>query len=261
MTALLRTADLAVGHGKMTILNKINLTLNAGELVAIIGVNGSGKSTLLRTLTGLLEPASGVIAINGKDLNKMNAMERARNISVVLTGRPDMGLLDVRTLISLGRQPWTGHMGRLNKEDHDRINGAMHRTGTSTFEHRALRSLSDGELQLVLIARAMAQDTPIMHLDEPTAFLDLVNRVCITALLKEVAHRMDKLVLFSTHDLHTAMEMADRIILVSGGTITIATPSGLIATNVLEKAFSYHDTSGQHHQFDPGTLSYRVPDT
>ncbi len=156
MKTILHTADLAVGHGKKTILKGIDLSLNPGELVAMIGVNGSGKSTLLRTLAGLLKPISGGIAINGIDLFSMTAMDRARTISVVLTGRPDMGLLDVRTLISLGRQPWTGHMGRLTDEDQLRIDDAMQRTGTKQFEQRALRSLSDGELQLVLIARALA---------------------------------------------------------------------------------------------------------
>ncbi len=258
MTHMLHTADLAVGHGKKTILKDMDLSLDQGELVAMIGVNGSGKSTLLRTLAGLLEPISGTIAVSNKDLSNMNSMDKARNISVVLTGRPDMGLLDVRTLISLGRQPWTGHMGRLNEEDHVRIDNAMQRTGTKDFEHRALRSLSDGELQLVLIARALAQDTPVMLLDEPTAFLDLVNRVRITALLKEVAHSTNKLVLLSTHDLHTAMEMADRILLVTPLGVSLNTPNGMIASGVLEQAFSTSGSSGKQQHFDPKTLSFRM---
>ena len=252
MKTVLHTADLAVGHGKMTVLEGINLSLNAGELVAMIGVNGSGKSTLLRSLAGLLRPVSGAITVNAKNLFSINAMDRARNISVVLTGRPDMGLLDVRTLISLGRQPWTGHMGRLTEEDHTRIDDAMQRTGTKRFEQRALRSLSDGELQLVLIARALAQDTPIMLLDEPTAFLDLVNRVRSMALLKELAQRTKKCIVLSTHDLQTALDIADRIILVSEGSVIADVPNALIASGRMEKAFAL---SGM--RFDPVSLSFR----
>lgn len=252
MKSILHTADLAVGHGKKTVLEGIDLSLNAGELVAMIGVNGSGKSTLLRSLAGLLRPISGAITINAKNLFSMTSMDRARNISVVLTGRPDMGLLDVRTLISLGRQPWTGHMGRLTEEDHLRIDDAMQRTGTKQFEQRALRSLSDGELQLVLIARALAQDTPIMLLDEPTAFLDLVNRVRSMALLKELAQRTKKCIILSTHDLQTALDIVDRIILVSEGSVIADVPNALIASGRMEKAFAL---SGM--RFDPVSLSFR----
>jgi iron complex transport system ATP-binding protein len=238
MKTVLHTHALTVGYRKKPVLQDISLELKEGELVSLIGLNGSGKSTLLRTLAGLQQPLSGEIHVGEKELTKMSSAERARNISVVLTGRPSIGLLDVHTLIALGRQPWTDHLGRLNEEDMKKVDLAMEHTGTSTFARRSISELSDGELQKVLIARALAQDTPLMLLDEPTAFLDLVNRVQVMRLLRDIVHTLKKTVLLSTHDLQTAMKLSDRLLIVDQGKLWSGTPKEAVERGVLEAAFS-----------------------
>ena len=251
MKAVLHTEVLAVGYPRKEVLRDLSFNLNEGELVALIGVNGSGKSTLLRTLAGLHQPLSGSIEVAGRDLRQMSSAERARHISVVLTGRPAIGLLDVHTLIALGRQPWTGRMGRLTAVDHEKVDRAMESTGTKAFASRSIDALSDGELQKVLIARALAQDTPLMLLDEPTAFLDLVNRVQLMRLLKEIVHSLRKTVLLSTHDLQTAMLLSDRLLVVDQGRLWSGTPKAAVEEEVLVKAFSQDGL-----RFDPATMMF-----
>lgn len=253
MTTALRTEQLVIGHRHEPLIAPVDLHFGSGQLVALIGVNGSGKTTLLRTIAGLHPAISGRVLIQDRDMARITAMERARSMSVVLTGRTDMGLLDVRTLVSLGRQPWTGRLGLLTAKDRERVQLAMERTGVDRFEHRALRALSDGELQLVLIARALAQDTPVMLLDEPTAYLDVVNRVRLVALLRDVAHSTGTLVLLSTHDLQTALELADRSVLITGREAIAGTPSELLAAEAVQRAFA---TSGM--RFDPVTGSFKA---
>jgi iron complex transport system ATP-binding protein len=229
----------------------VDLSLVAGEITALIGVNGSGKSTLLRTLAGLLRPIAGQVCMGDSSLLSMSAKQRARHVSVVLTARPQVGLLDVRTLVSLGRQPWTGHLGRLREEDARKVQEALEHTGITALADRGMHALSDGERQKVMIARALAQDTPVLLLDEPTAFLDLVNRVQIMRLLRDIAHRLDKAVLLSTHDLRTALDLADRMALVHQGRVWTGTPQDALHTGVLAHAFQ-----GEGLVFDPtsGTL-------
>ncbi len=250
MSALLHTRTLSVGFPARKLMAGVDITLRAGELTALIGLNGSGKSTLIRTLAGLQKPLGGEVLLNGRPVHTMNGMERARAISVVLTGRPEAGLLDVRTLVSLGRQPWTGHLGRLTSEDHARVEDAMVRSGIEAFAERSLRSLSDGEAQKVLIARALAQATPLMLLDEPTAYLDVVNRVSILHLLKKLATDLGRAMVLSTHDLGSAMRLCDRLLLVHSGSVWTGTPQEAIATGILDSAFS---TAGL--RFDAATAT------
>lgn len=237
MSHLLHTEGLAVGHGRHTVVDGVDLQLAAGELVALIGVNGSGKSTLLRTLAGSQKPLGGKLWYGDRPMQELSAMERAQRIAVVLTGRPQAGLLDVRTLVSLGRQPWTGYLGRLSEKDHRAVEVAMELTGVGTFASRSIDALSDGERQKVVIARALAQDTPLLLLDEPTAFLDLVNRVLVMRLLKGIAHDLGKAVLLSTHDLRTALDLADRIVLVHAGKVWSGPPALAVSSGVLASAF------------------------
>lgn len=250
MNALLHTSGLYVGYDAKPLLRSVSLSLQAGEVAALIGVNGSGKSTLLRTMAGLHAPLAGNVSIGGRDLHAMGSSERARAISVVLTGKPQAGLLDARTLVSLGRQPWTGHLGLLSAKDHERVDEAMRRTGTQEFAHRSLHELSDGEAQKVMIARALAQDAPVMLLDEPTAFLDLVNRVAVMRLLRDIARSLDRAVLVSTHDLAGALQLCDHIHLVHDGVLWSGAPAEAIATGVFDRAFA-----AQGLRFDPGTAT------
>lgn len=248
----LHTQGLSVGYGKRKVLENVDLRILPGELIALIGVNGSGKSTLLRTLAGLQDPLAGNISWGDVPLKQLSARQRARRMALVLTAQPSAALLDVRTLVSLGRQPWTGYLGRLSGADRSMVEQAMDHTGIVHFEGRTLDTLSDGERKKVMIARALAQDTPLLLLDEPTASLDLVNRVLVMRLLHRIAHELGRAVLFSTHDLRAALDLADRIVLVREGGVWCGTPAVALSTGVLADAFQV-----QGLLFDPVTGSLR----
>ena len=253
MEPLLHTDRLAVGYGSHALLKDVALDLNAGELTALIGVNGIGKSTLLRTLAGLMEPVSGLVEVNGHDMRDLTSAERARQVSIVLTGRPPAGMLDVETLVSLGRQPWTGRWGGLSAKDHEQVALALRRTGAEHLRGKSLATCSDGECQKILIARALAQATPILLLDEPTAFLDLPNRANIVRTLRAIAHEEQKALLFSTHDLQLALDLCDRLVLIRrNAPIWLGSPQEALDTGELTRAFS---GSGIH--FDPSAGTHR----
>ncbi|HRH37981.1 MAG TPA: ABC transporter ATP-binding protein [Flavobacteriales bacterium] len=238
MSALLHIEGLSIGFSGRELLRGASFELHAGETMALIGLNGTGKSTLLRTLAGLHVPSAGRVLLNGRPLHEMTNAERARQLSVVFTGKPEAGLLDVRTLVSLGRQPWTGSLGRLSAKDNARVDEAMDHAGVKGFAQRSLRSLSDGEGQKVMIACALAQDTPVMLLDEPTAFLDLVNRIAVMRLLVRIAKEQERGILFSTHDLAMAMQVCDRILLLHDGALWCGTPAEAVSSGVLDRAFA-----------------------
>ncbi len=253
MSTVLATHDLVIGHGKKPLVGPITLELNTGELVALIGINGGGKSTLLHTLAGLLPALSGSVSLNGDALSDLSATQRARRMALVLTGRPQAGPLDVRTVVALGRHPWTGHFGKLGPTDLKLLQDAMEATGTADFASRSLHQLSDGEAQRVMIARALAQDTDILFLDEPTAYLDLVNRVQMLRLLGELAHARNKAILLSTHDLHTALDLCDKVLLINGDSLWCGSTAEARHSGVLEQVFI-----GQDLTFDPQTGSFRT---
>lgn len=253
MSTVLSTHELVIGHGRKPLVGPITMELHAGELVALIGINGGGKSTLLQTLAGLLPALSGSIVLNGDALSDLSAAQRARRIALVLTERPQAGLLDVQTLVALGRQPWTGHFGNLGATDRQLVQDAMEATGTAPFATRSLHQLSDGEAQRVMIARALAQDTDIILLDEPTAYLDLVNRVRMLRLLGDLSHSRQKGILLSTHDLHTALDLCDKVWLINGGSLWCGTTQEARTAGVLQKVFAGDDIS-----FDPQTGSFRA---
>ncbi|MCW5900774.1 MAG: ABC transporter ATP-binding protein [Flavobacteriales bacterium] len=249
---LLHTEGLAVGHAGKPVLSGVDLRLGHGKLAALIGVNGSGKSTLLRTIAGIHPPIDGRLHVKGKDIQAMGARERARAVSLVFTGRTHLGLLDVRSVVALGRQPWTGHFGRLSAVDLDHVEEALRTTGLHGLADRDIATLSDGEHQRVMIARALAQDTRLMLLDEPTAFLDLVNRVRVMRLLRELAHAGDRSVLISTHDLRTALDMADVLLLAHQGVAWSGSPAEALEQGVLARAFQDEGMC-----FDPRTATLR----
>ncbi|HMC97071.1 MAG TPA: ABC transporter ATP-binding protein [Flavobacteriales bacterium] len=252
MSTLMHTRALAVGHGRNILVSGLDLVFEQGALIALIGVNGCGKSTLLRTLAGLQLPVSGTITVGDHLLGAMSSTERARAISVVLTGRPQAGLLDVRTLVALGRQPWTGRLGRSSAADEHAVDRAIELTGIGAFLERGLHTLSDGEGQKVLVARALAQDTPVMLLDEPTAYLDLVNRVRVLRLLRDIAHDLHKAVVFSTHDVQTAFDLCDRFIVLHDGGAWTGSPAEALTSGIMDRVFA-----DQHLRFDPASASFR----
>ena len=222
---------------KKYVARDLNLQLNEATLVCLLGPNGSGKSTLLRTLAGIQRPLAGELEIQNTPITKISGKELARMCSVVLTDAVDRSLTG-ETVVAIGRYPYTGWMGKLSKEDEDHIQWAIEATATSSYIHRPLYKMSDGERQKVMIARALAQDTPIVLLDEPTAHLDLPNRVDIIRLLRTLAHKTRKAILLSTHDLDLAIQAADQIWLMHPAqSMKIGCPEDLILQGAIQEVF------------------------
>ncbi|MBF0244035.1 MAG: ABC transporter ATP-binding protein [Planctomycetes bacterium] len=233
---LLRTQGLAVGHGERILAEGLDLELEGGELVCLIGANGVGKSTLLRALSGLSEPLRGEIFIAGETLDRLHPLARAKCLSLVLTENREPPGFTSQELVALGRHPHTGLLGLLSAEDREIIRSCMEASGCLGLAHRPFGELSDGERQRVMIARALAQEPSLILLDEPSAFLDLPGRISATRLLKRLSRERDMAVLMSTHDLDLALSHADRLWLFSpGGPLICGTPEDL----VLEERFDH----------------------
>ena len=211
--------DLCIGYRtgkKEKIVHKhLNFDLRAGELTCLLGANGAGKSTLLRTLSATHPPLDGELRMLDKPLNEYTEKERSRTIGLVLTDKTFAGGLSVYELIALGRQPHTGFFGRLNKDDRRIIEEAMENVGIAHKARNYTAELSDGERQKVMIAKALVQECPLILLDEPTAFLDVVSRIEIMHLLHRLATEQQKAILLSTHDIEQALVLADRLWLLS----------------------------------------------
>ncbi len=207
--------DLTIGYRKgniqLKILEKLSTRLHKGEMVCLVGENGVGKSTLLRTISGVQQPLSGKVLINQRPLDEISSMDLARTISLVLTDRIYAGNLSVNELVALGRYPYTNWLGKLRKEDHRKIDWALEITGTKYLEDQLISELSDGQFQKTLIARALAQDSDMIILDEPTAHLDIVNKITILKLLKDLASNTGKSILMATHELELSLQVADFI--------------------------------------------------
>lgn len=226
-------------HGrKKVITNSLDACLGAGVMTCLLGPNGAGKSTLLRTLAGFQKQLSGDIWIMGKRLETYKARDLARCMSVVLTERPHLENMDVKTLVSLGRTPYTDYWGRLSVKDHEAVDKAISLVGIDHLKNHLVQDISDGERQKVMIAKAFAQETPVIFLDEPTAFLDYPSKVDIMLLLYSLAHRLNKTVFMSTHDLDIALQLSDMIWLIdrNKGVIT-GTHNELSESGELEKYF------------------------
>ena len=253
----LTTHDLTIGYitGKQTtaILSHLNLNLKQGRLTALLGRNGACKSTLLRTITSASQPIDGSIDIDGKDLTAMNGRERSRIIALVTTERITVRGLTVTDLVSLGRQPHTGFLGRLSQSDRDTVEHAMQLVGIDHKANSYTSDLSDGERQKAMIARALAQDTPIIILDEPTAFLDIASRIETMQLLHKLAHEQGKAVLLSSHDLSQSLLMADDLWLITNkGKLIDGTTAELLKENALERLFD-----NPRIKFNPTLLDFQ----
>ena len=213
-------SQLSVGYTlSHPVISDINLELRSGQLVCLIGENGIGKSTLLKTLTGFLPKLKGSLLLGNRDIESFSQRELARQVSIVLTQKPDVQNLTIEEIIGLGRSPYTGFFGRLRAEDRKVVDDAIATMGIEKLRGRMIQTLSDGERQKVMIAKALAQETPIILLDEPTAFLDFPSKAETFQSLQRMAHERDKLILLSTHDLELAVRFADSLLEVKKGAL------------------------------------------
>ncbi len=242
MKALIEIKELTIGYhtnGNDKVVHKgINGGLYKGELTCLLGPNGAGKSTLLRTLCGFQSPLSGDIYIDGKSIKNISFEQLAKMMSVVLTDKINIQNITVREMVSYGRSPYTGFFGKLNADDVEKVDNAMKQVGVFAMKDRMLQNLSDGEKQKVMIAKALVQDTPVIFLDEPAAFLDLPSKVELMQLLHRLTNETNKVIFISTHDLDLALQTADKIwLLAEGIDIKTGVPEDLIMNNEFKGFF------------------------
>ncbi|MEM9675230.1 MAG: ABC transporter ATP-binding protein [Bacteroidota bacterium] len=239
---ILQTHGLTVGYQtKRTILElekDLNITIHNGELVCLIGPNGCGKSTLMRTIAGLQKPLRGDTFIAEVDVKKMKPHQYAKLLSLVLTDKMQVGGLTVMDLVSVGRYPYTNYFAKLRRSDHEIIQRSLDSVHLNDYKDRFFNELSDGEKQRVLIAKALAQDTPLIMLDEPTAHLDLPTRVEIMNILKRLAKETNKAIFLSTHELDLALQTADTIWLMHREeNLRSGAPEDMVLSGMFERVF------------------------
>lgn len=230
MSAIIYTESLSAGYRKRksvtTVLRNVNLELHVGELVSLLGANGAGKSTLIRTICGLQPSLEGKVVIGGENVDRLTPRQLSKTIALVTTERTYAGGLTVSELVGLGRHPHTGFLGRLDKHDREIVAAAIEKVGISHKAESYVAELSDGERQKVMIAKALAQEAPVIILDEPTAFLDVASRIEVLQLLHDLARDDRRTILISSHDIQQSMALSDRL--------WIVTDSGEIVSGVTE---------------------------
>lgn len=253
----IKVSNLTIGYAskkeETSIASGINFLAHKGELIALVGPNGIGKSTLIRTLTGMQKPISGSIKISEVEMNTLSPASLASQISVVLTEAPASKNVTVYELIALGRQPYTNWLGVLSQTDKEAVNSAIAITETKDLQHKKCFELSDGELQRVLIARALAQDTPIIILDEPTSHLDLYHRAYVLKLLRRLTKEEGKTILFSTHEIGIALTLVDKMLVLQDNAIAFDSPSALAQQGIFNTLFPSNTID-----FDKETMQFRV---
>lgn len=256
---MLEVNNLSIGYGQkksdpVIVQENLNFHIGKGEMICLLGPNGCGKSTLLRTLAGLQPSFQGKILIEGRELNHLIPKERALLISLVLTDSIDQQGLKVMDLLALGRNPHTGFMGLLSEDDHKMITQSLEQVQMAEYRDKILSELSDGERQRIMIAKALVQDTPVIFLDEPTAHLDLPNRVEIMLLLHRLARMTGKTIIISTHELELALQIADRVFLMKKKKgLIIDIPEDMIIKGSLQEVFENSSV-----RFDPYTGNFRM---
>ena len=252
-----KITKLSTGYGKgkerKNLLQNMSGNLYRGMLTCLIGVNGVGKSTLMRTMAGLAPVAEGSVELLGRNIADYSKRDLAERVAVVLTDDVAEQNLTAFELVAMGRMPYTGYWGVLSENDKKRVDEVMSLVGMSDFRHRRLSSLSDGERRKLLIAKALAQDTDVILLDEPVAFLDFPSKVSVLRLLNEVAKTMNKSVLVSIHDLELALQTAGRLWVLSGNGFFEGEPRSLATEGRLDFLFDSRGVS-----FDRERLQYSL---
>lgn len=250
---MIELRNITLAFGERTLIEGVTTRFECGSMVALLGRNGTGKSTLLRAIAKLGEVTDGEILVDGKSIEDIDIRSFARLVAFVNTERVDVEALSAYDLVAIGRSPYTDWMGRLKAEDRAIIERSMHVAGIEHLADRMVETLSDGECQRVMIARALAQDTPVILLDEPTAFLDLPNRYELCTLLSRLAHDEGKLVIFSTHELDIALSLADSIALVDTPSLVHMPTHELITSGRIERLFD-----SEYVQFDPQSKAIKL---
>lgn len=255
--SILKVKNLSIGYSHKTstktIASNIDFHIDSGELVAVIGVNGSGKSTLLRSLSGVQPLLSGEIFIQSQKLAQISSEKMATYISLVLTEQPLSKNLSVFELVALGRQPYTNWIGRLAEKDIKAINNALKMVAIEDLKARKCYELSDGQLQKVLIARALAQDTPLILLDEPTTHLDLFHKAFVFKLLKQLSVETNKAIIFASHEINLALQLCDRLVLIKENKVIDGTPKELVDSGLLQDIFPKNLI-----YFDKASASFKI---
>ncbi|MDW3211009.1 MAG: ABC transporter ATP-binding protein [Reichenbachiella sp.] len=238
----LKIIGLNVGYAAKEIAKDINLTLGGGQLVCLLGQNGVGKSTLLRTLSNLQKPLAGKIEVDDQEINSLDRRELATKLGIITTEKIGMSNMTVRELVALGRYPYTNWIGQESAEDTRIIEEAISRCRINYIENSKLSAISDGQFQKAMVARVLAQDTDIILMDEPTAHLDVVNRVEMFQLLQSIKNETGKSILISTHELDLSMQFADELWLMNfNAPIITGTPEDLGLSGEIEKVFFHEE--------------------
>ena len=234
---MIRLENISLGYGTRTLLGDVSVHFAKGQLTALVGRNGAGKSTLLRALAGLEPLQSGAITIGGSSIADLDGTEAARRVAFVATDKVRIANLPCEDLVALGRAPYTNWIGRLQAVDREIVVDALAKVGMSEFARKTMDRMSDGECQRVMIARALAQQTPVILLDEPTAFLDMPNRYELCRLLQRLAHDEQKTIIFSTHELDIATKMCDSIALIDTPKLLHLPAAEMVASGAIERLF------------------------
>ena len=250
---MIRFENITIGYGSRTLIENLSATIRAGELTALVGRNGTGKSTLLRAIVGLGENYQGDIMLNGKPISSLTVAELASAVAFVSTEKVRIANLRCRDVVALGRAPYTNWIGRMQEQDKQIVEQSLTQVGMSDYADKTMDRMSDGECQRIMIARALAQQTPIILLDEPTAFLDMPNRYELCTLLCRLAHEEGKCIVFSTHELDIAVSLCDSIALIAAPKMHLLPTREMIESGLIEQLFS---TSGV--SFDPATRSVSI---
>ena len=234
----LQTCGLNVGYGRRCVVGGVTLDLVPGEVLCLVGPNGSGKSTLLKTIAGQIAPLGGTVLLDGRDASSFKADELARSLSVMLTGRMACEMLSCLDVVETGRIPYTNALGTLRETDREAVRGAMQAVGAWELRERDFMQISDGQRQRVLLARAIAQDAPVMALDEPTSYLDIRHQLELLACVRDLARTRGWTCLLSLHELALAQKVADRVACVcEGGIYAQGTPEDVLDAPTVAHVF------------------------
>lgn len=251
---VLQTQNLSIGYAKKIIVSDVNLDVNAGEIVTLIGANASGKSTLLKTLSAQIPPLAGKIFLLEKNLASLKEKEIAPHISLVMTERIKSSSMTCREVVATGRYPYTNALGVLSSDDEKKVDSAIELVNATKISDAKFSEISDGQRQRVMLARAICQDTELIILDEPTSFLDLRYKIDLMRIVRKLAKEQGKAILMSLHELDLAKAVSDRIVCLGNGKVLkTGASTEIFQENFIQRLFGLKDD-----EFDPETCRVRI---